>query len=108
MNKENRETESNVLELNVELSIELKSRNDFFQSCTAEEGIRNLEKFIYKTVDLITPKKSSKTKKDETGLPTKLKMLVPRSNVFGLIFCSPSHKKSQKNKTTYKTTKQKP
>ena len=78
MNKKNRNWNAlnrfnNVLELNVELSIELKPKDDFFQSCTAEEGIRNLEKII-KTPDHITPKK---TKKDETELPTKFKMLVP-------------------------------
>ena len=28
----------------------------------------------------------TETKKDETGLPTKLKMKVPRDNVFGIIF----------------------
>ena len=65
----------------------------FLRLCTAEEGIRNLENIINKTLDLITPKKSSQTKKGETGLPTKLKMLVPKNNVFGIIFCSPGHKK---------------
>ena len=82
----------NVLELKVELPIELQSKDDFFKLCTAEEGIRNLEKIINKTLDPITPKKIIKYK-NETGLPTKLKMLVPRNNVFGIYFRSPSHKK---------------
>ena len=78
---------TNSLELNVELS-----KDNFFRLCTAEEGIRNLEKIINRTLDLTTPKKSSK-RKNKTGLPTKPKMLVRRNNVFGISFCSPSHKK---------------
>ena len=57
---------TNVLESNVELSKQLKSKDDFFRLCLAEEGIRNLDNIIIKTLDLITPKKSSQTKRRKT------------------------------------------
>ena len=79
--------------LNCQLN--LRQKMIFFHICTAEDRIRNFEKIINKTLDLLTPKNSSKTKKDETGLPAKLKMLVPRNKVFGIIFCSPCHKKQK-------------
>ena len=93
---------SNVLELNVELSTELNSEDNLFRLCKAEEEIRNLENVINKTLDLITPKKIITNKKDKTGLPTKLKMLVPKNNVFGIIFGSPGHKKFKKIQLTEK------
>ena len=49
---------TNSLELNVELS-----KDDFFRLCTAEQGIRNLEKIINRALDLTTPKKIIKKKK---------------------------------------------
>ena len=59
MNKKNRETGM----LNVELSKELKPKENFVQLCTAEEGIRNLEKIIKKTLDLKTLKNHQYQKK---------------------------------------------
>ena len=70
---------TNVLELIVDLSIQLKSKDDFFGLCTAEEGIRNLEKIIYKTLDLMTPKKSSHTKKMKLYYQRSLKCLFQKT-----------------------------
>ena len=64
---------TNVLELNVELSIELKSKDDFFRLCTAEEGIRNLENIINKTLDLLTPKKIITNKKRRNWITNEVK-----------------------------------
>ena len=45
----------------------------FFRLCTAEEGIHNLENFINKTLDLITPKKIIANKKRRNWITNEVK-----------------------------------
>ena len=96
---------TNVLELNVELSIQLKSK-DFFRLCTAEEGIRNLEKTINKTLDLITPKKSSHTKKRRNWITNEVKNACSKKQRLWNKFLQ-SRSQEVKKQYNFKTTKRK-
>ena len=97
---------TNVLELNVELSIELKSKDDFFRLCTAEEGIRNLENIINKTLDLITPKKIITNKKRRNWITNEVKNACTKNQPLWNNFLQ-SRSQEKKNNTIYRTTKRK-